>query len=61
MRVMRQQQPPGGKIFLVDGQGSNGKATPKNAAYGATKAAIVQLKVGCLRRLPVLLSSRLCH
>jgi hypothetical protein len=45
MRVMRQQQPPGGKIFLVDGQGSNGRATPKNAAYGATKAALVQLKV----------------
>lgn len=46
MRVMREQQPPGGKIFLVDGQGSNGRATPKNAAYGATKAALVQLKVG---------------
>jgi hypothetical protein len=45
MRVMRQQQPPGGKIFLVDGQGSDGRATPKNAAYGATKAALVQLKV----------------
>jgi hypothetical protein len=45
MRVMGQQQPRGGKIFLVDGQGSNGRATPKNAAYGATKAALVQLKV----------------
>lgn len=45
MRVMRQQQPPGGKIFLIDGQGSDGRATPKNAAYGCTKAALVQLKV----------------
>lgn len=44
MRVMRQQQPPGGKIFLIDGQGSDGRATPKNAAYGCTKAALVQLK-----------------
>ena len=27
------------------GQGSSGSATPHNAAYGATKAALVQLKV----------------
>lgn len=45
MRVMGQQQPRGGKIFLVDGQGSDGRPTPKNAAYGASKAALVQLKV----------------
>ncbi len=46
MRVMRTQQPPGGKIFLMDGQGANGGATPKNAAYGSSKHALVQLKVG---------------
>lgn len=44
MRVMRAQQPAGGRIFLVDGQGANGGATPKNAAYGSTKHALVQLK-----------------
>lgn len=44
MRVMEQQPSPGGKIFLMDGQGATGWATPNNAAYGATKAAVVQLK-----------------
>ncbi|KAL4431056.1 hypothetical protein ABPG75_006312 [Micractinium tetrahymenae] len=34
----------GGKLFLVDGSGSNGRSTPGNAAYGATKRALVQLK-----------------
>ena len=51
MRVMGRQQPRGGKVFLVDGQGSDGRATPKNAAYGATKAALVQLKVA--EKVPV--------
>lgn len=35
---------PGGKFFLVDGSGSNGRPTAGNAAYGATKRALVQLK-----------------
>ena len=55
MRVMRQQQPAGGKIFLMDGQGASGRGTPKNAAYGSTKAALVQLKA-CLTS-PVLRNS----
>lgn len=33
----------GGKVFLVDGAGSRGSATPGNAAHGATKRALVQL------------------
>ena len=37
-------QPGGGNVFLVDGAGSFGTPTPGNAAYGATKRALVQLK-----------------
>jgi chlorophyll(ide) b reductase len=37
-------QPGGGKLFLVDGNGAWGNATPGNAAYGATKRALTQLK-----------------
>lgn len=32
------------QVFLVDGAGSRGDATPGNASYGSTKAAMVQLK-----------------
>ncbi len=32
------------QVLLVDGRGSRGGATPDNAAYGATKAGLVQLK-----------------
>uniref|UniRef100_A0A061S1B8 Chlorophyll(Ide) b reductase n=1 Tax=Tetraselmis sp. GSL018 TaxID=582737 RepID=A0A061S1B8_9CHLO len=38
-----QQQEGGGKVFLMDGRGSLGEATPLSAAYGATKRAIPQL------------------
>lgn len=31
-------------MFLVDGTGAWGNATPNNAAYGATKRALTQLK-----------------
>lgn len=34
----------GGKVFLVGGAGSRGEATSGNAAYGATKAALEQLR-----------------
>lgn len=44
MRAMQMQSSPGGKIFLMDGQGASGSPTPNNATYGATKAALVQLK-----------------
>lgn len=44
MRVMQQQQ-RGGKIFLMDGAGARGNATPNNVAYGATKRGLTQLKV----------------
>jgi len=35
-------QPDGGKVFLVDGTGAWGNATPGNAAYGATKRGLTQ-------------------
>lgn len=44
MRIMRQRA-NGGKIFLIDGTGAWGNATPGNIAYGATKRALTQLKV----------------
>jgi chlorophyll(ide) b reductase len=39
--VMLEQR--SGTIFNVDGSGSRGNATPKSAAYGASKAAVPQL------------------
>jgi NAD(P)-dependent dehydrogenase (short-subunit alcohol dehydrogenase family) len=32
------------QVFLVDGAGSRGEATPGNAAYGASKAGLAQLR-----------------
>eukprot|EP01105_Mastigella_eilhardi_P027581 TRINITY_DN857_c0_g1_i5.p1 TRINITY_DN857_c0_g1~~TRINITY_DN857_c0_g1_i5.p1 ORF type:complete len:337 (+),score=81.67 TRINITY_DN857_c0_g1_i5:79-1089(+) len=37
------RQGDGGQIFIVDGAGASGVATPKHAAYGASKAAVAQL------------------
>ena len=42
IRVMR-EQPSGGHIFNMDGAGADGNATPRFAAYGATKRGLVQL------------------
>ena len=42
IRVMR-EQPTGGHIFNMDGAGADGGATPRFAAYGATKRGLVQL------------------
>ncbi|PRW60445.1 putative chlorophyll(ide) b reductase chloroplastic [Chlorella sorokiniana] len=39
-----QQQEGGGNVFFVDGNGSWGNPTPGNAAYGATKRALPQLR-----------------
>lgn len=39
LRLM-QQQPNGGHVFNMDGAGANGRATPRYAAYGATKAGM---------------------
>ena len=33
-----QRQPGGGHIFNIDGAGADGSASPRYAAYGATKA-----------------------
>lgn len=37
------QQPAGGHIFNMDGAGADGNATPRFAAYGATKRSLQQL------------------
>jgi chlorophyll(ide) b reductase len=37
------EQPSGGHIFNMDGAGADGNATPRFAAYGATKRGLVQL------------------
>ena len=36
-------QPSGGHIFNMDGAGADGAATPRFAAYGASKRGLVQL------------------
>ncbi|EPS61191.1 hypothetical protein M569_13608, partial [Genlisea aurea] len=40
---MMQRQPRGGHIFNIDGAGSDGRPTPRFAAYGATKRSVVHL------------------
>ena len=42
IRVMR-GQPSGGHIFNMDGAGADGGATPRFAAYGASKRGLAQL------------------
>ncbi|XP_074562967.1 chlorophyll(ide) b reductase NOL, chloroplastic [Curcuma longa] len=37
------EQPRGGHIFNIDGAGSDGRPTPRFAAYGATKRSVVHL------------------
>ena len=41
IRVMRKQS-SGGHIFVMDGAGADGNATPRFAAYGATKRGLAQ-------------------
>ncbi|KAL5159302.1 Chlorophyll(ide) b reductase NOL, chloroplastic [Glycine soja] len=40
---MMVNQPRGGHIFNIDGAGSDGRPTPRFAAYGATKRSVVHL------------------
>ncbi|XP_071725197.1 chlorophyll(ide) b reductase NOL, chloroplastic-like [Rutidosis leptorrhynchoides] len=40
---MMQSQARGGHIFNIDGAGSDGRPTPRFAAYGATKRSVVHL------------------
>lgn len=42
INIMR-NQPKGGHIFNMDGAGADGNATPRFAAYGATKRSLEQL------------------
>ncbi|WCJ19149.1 NYC1-like [Euphorbia peplus] len=41
--IMMSNQPRGGHIFNIDGAGSDGRPTPRFAAYGATKRSVVHL------------------
>ncbi|KAL8544307.1 hypothetical protein ACS0TY_004734 [Phlomoides rotata] len=41
---MMRTQPRGGHIFNVNGAGSDGRPTPRFAAYGATKRSAVHLR-----------------
>ncbi|XP_057979952.1 chlorophyll(ide) b reductase NOL, chloroplastic [Malania oleifera] len=40
---MMLKQPRGGHIFNIDGAGSDGRPTPRFAAYGATKRSVIHL------------------
>lgn len=40
---MMLNQPRGGHVFNIDGAGSDGRPTPRFAAYGATKRSVVHL------------------
>ena len=44
-------QPAGGHVFNMDGAGADGNATPRFAAYGATKRSLQQ--VTCMRAATV--------
>lgn len=49
IRAWRDRPPPhGGHLFFMEGAGSHGPATPRMAAYGASKRALPFL-AGCLR------------
>lgn len=50
IRIMRDQQTDG-HIFNMEGAGSNGRPTPRFAAYGATKRAIKQLNESLVAEL----------
>jgi chlorophyll(ide) b reductase len=39
-------QPAGGHVFNMDGAGADGNATPRFAAYGATKRSLAQVGGG---------------
>ena len=41
---LMKSQPDGGHIFLMEGAGADGSATPRFAAYGASKRGLAQLR-----------------
>ncbi|EIE21732.1 NAD(P)-binding protein [Coccomyxa subellipsoidea C-169] len=53
IRVMRDQR-AGGHIFNMDGAGADGGATPRFAAYGATKRGLMQLSKSLQAELKML-------
>ena len=46
------EQSAGGHIFNMDGAGADGGATPRFAAYGATKRSLAQLSKSLQVRKP---------
>ena len=52
---LMKSQPSGGHIFLMDGAGADGNATPRFAAYGASKRGLSQLR----KSLQVIAAARL--
>lgn len=54
MDVMKSQVGVTGHIFNMDGAGTSGSATPRFAAYGATKRAITQLNKSLQAELSML-------
>ncbi|CAK0785209.1 hypothetical protein CVIRNUC_008415 [Coccomyxa viridis] len=53
IRIMREQT-AGGHIFNMDGAGADGGATPRFAAYGATKRSLAQLSKSLQAELKLL-------
>jgi len=49
MRLMSAQPSGGGHVFNMEGAGSDGAASPGYAAYGATKAAIAQIRYSIIQ------------
>jgi hypothetical protein len=57
-------QPSGGHIFNMDGAGADGGATPRFAAYGASKRGLAQLGKSlqvCLLTTPVFFCMLCCQ
>lgn len=50
VRIMREQE-SGGHVFNMDGAGADGNATPRFAAYGATKRSLGQLSKSLVAEL----------
>jgi chlorophyll(ide) b reductase len=54
-------QPAGGHVFNMDGAGADGNATPRFAAYGATKRSLQQVKIAAGAPLGANLADNMCQ
>ncbi|KAL9262801.1 Chlorophyll(ide) b reductase NOL, chloroplastic-like protein [Drosera capensis] len=50
---MMLNQPRGGHVFNIDGAGSDGRPTPRFAAYGATKRSVAELQMQDVKNVVV--------